>query len=371
VSAPSPRPFGRFFLPGPTEVRPEILAEMARPVIGHRGPELSALLREADPMLRLLFGTQRPVFVSTSSATALMEASVRGGVRRRALCLANGAFSERYAQLVDDCGGEGVRLKVPWGEAHTGAEVERELRRGGFDAVTVVHSETSTGVLQPLPELARAVRTAEEACGEEILLLVDGVTSVGGMAMETDAWGLDFLLTGSQKALALPPGLAFGSASERLLERAARLPGRGQYLDVVEFVRQWAEHQTPNTPAVSLLYALLAQLRAIEEETLTARAARHREMAERCWSWAAEGRGAELGCGLFAPEGRRSLTVTAFTLPPGRSGTEVTGALARRGWTVAPGYGRLREEMIRIGHMGDHTPEALEELLGELEAVLG
>jgi aspartate aminotransferase-like enzyme len=189
--------------------------------------------------------------------------------------------------------------------------------------------------------------------------------------MSADAWGLDFLLTGSQKALALPPGLAFGSASERLLERAAQLPARGQYLDVVEFARQWEVHQTPNTPAVNLIYALLAQLRRIEEETITARAARHAEMAERCWAWAGEGPGAERGCGLFAPAGMRSPTVTAITLPEGRTGSEVAERLERRGWTVAPGYGRLREGMIRIGHMGDHTVDALGELLGELEEVLG
>jgi aspartate aminotransferase-like enzyme len=138
---------------------------------------------------------------------------------------------------------------------------------------------------------------------------------------------------------------------------------------VLEFARQWESHQTPNTPAVNLLYALLAQLRRIEEETLTARAARHRAMAARCWSWAEE-RGAELGCGLFAPAGLRSPTVTALTLPEGRRGTEVTERLGRRGWTVAPGYGRLREEMIRIGHMGDHTLEALDGLLEQVEEVL-
>ncbi|MBW3630010.1 MAG: aminotransferase class V-fold PLP-dependent enzyme, partial [Gemmatimonadetes bacterium] len=221
--------FGRFFLPGPTEVRPEILAAMDRPMMGHRGKEMSALLGEIDPMLRRVFRTQRPVYVSSSSATGLMEAAVRNGVRRRALCLVNGAFSGRFRDLVTDCGREAETYAVEWGEAHSPEEVERRLRAGGFDSVTVVHSETSTGVLDPLAEISAAIRSAEQATGDEIFLLVDAVTSAGGEIVETDDWGLDFVLTGSQKAFALPPGLAFGCATQRMLKRAATLPGRGQY----------------------------------------------------------------------------------------------------------------------------------------------
>jgi aspartate aminotransferase-like enzyme len=362
--------FGRFFLPGPTEVRPEVLQAMARPVIGHRGPEMTALLGEVDPGLRAVFRTSRPVYVASSSATGLMEGSVRNGVRRRALSLVNGAFSARYRDLVTDCGREVETYEVPLGRAHDPEEVGRRLRAGGFDAVTVVHSETSTGVLNPLPEIAAAVQGAERATGEEVLLLVDGVTSVGGAEVESEAWALDFVLTGSQKALALPPGLAFGSASERMLRRAETLPGRGQYFDLVEHHQQWTRHQTPNTPAVSLIYALQEQLRRIAAEGVEARVARHRAMAERCREWT-EAEGARWGLSLLAPEGRRSPTVTAVALPEGVRGSEVTKALAARGWTIAPGYGRLRDTTLRIGHMGDHTLDGLNALLAELEEVLG
>lgn len=361
--------FGRFFLPGPTEVRPEILAAMNRQVIGHRGRDLSALLEDAEPRLRRLFRTDRPVYVSSSSATGLMEAGIRNGVRRRALSLVNGAFSGRFRDLVTDCGKEGESYEVAWGEAHDPAEVERRLRAGGFDAVTVVHSETSTGVLNPLEAIATAVRAAEAATGEEILLLVDGVTSVGGGLVEADAWRIDWLLTGSQKAMALPPGLAFGCASERMLARAATLPGRGQYFDLLEFDRYWGKHQTPTTPAVNLIYALVEQLRYIDDEGLEARARRHWRMAERTWGWADDA-GARWGLSVLAPEGARSPTVSAYVLPAELEGAQIVSRLKQRGYTIGAGYGKLKETTIRIGHMGDHTVAELDRLLVVLEEVL-
>jgi aspartate aminotransferase-like enzyme len=362
--------FGRFFLPGPTEVRPEILAAMARPVIGHRGSEMSRIFAEIDPVLRAVFRTARPVYVSSSSATGLMEASVRSGVRRRALSLVDGAFSKRYRDLVSGCGREVEAYEVPLGRCHDPEEVLARLRAGGFDAVTVVHSETSTGVLNPLPEIAEAARRAEAETGEEILLLVDGVTSVGGMLVEAEGWGLDFLLTGSQKALALPPGLAFGAASERMLRRAGTLPGRGQYFDLLEFDQFWRKHQTPNTPAVSLVYALAEQTRRIRAEGVECRAERHWAMARRCWAWVEE-RGPALGLSLFAPEGCRSPTVTTISVDGAVPATEIVRRLRERGWTIGGGYGPLKETTIRIGHMGDHTVDGLDALLAEIAGVLG
>ncbi|MEX0912107.1 MAG: aminotransferase class V-fold PLP-dependent enzyme, partial [Gemmatimonadota bacterium] len=290
--------------------------------------------------------------------------------RRRALALVNGAFSERFRDLVTACGREVETYEVGWGEAHSADEVERRLQAGGFDAVTVVHSETSTGVLNPLRDIASAVRSAEQAVGDEILLLVDGVTSVGGGLVETDAWSLDWILTGSQKALALPPGLAFGSASSRMLARAESLPGRGQYFDLPEFDRYWKKHQTPNTPAVTLLFALAAQLERIAAEGVEARAERHTRMAQRCWAWT-EGEAAQSGLALFAPEDARSPTVTAIRVPERIPGSQVVAALKSRGYTIGSGYGKLKDETIRIGHMGDHTVDGLNQLLRELEEVVG
>lgn len=360
---------GRFFLPGPTEVHPDVLAAMARPVIGHRGSAMSNLLRAVDAGLREVFGTAQPVYVSTSSATGLMEAAVRNGVRQHALCLVNGAFSGRFRDLVTDCGRTADSYTVPWGETHEPDELRRRLLAGRYDAVTVVHSETSTGVLNPLPALGEAVRDAEQAHGNETLLLVDGVTSVGAMEVAPEAWGVDFFLTGSQKALALPPGLAFATASPRMLARAATLPGRGQYFDLLEFDRYARRFETPTTPAVNLIFALQCQLQRIRREGMPQRAARHQAMADQCRAWA-ETAGQRHGLRVLAPAAHRSPTVTALTLPTSRTGPDVAGRMEQHGYTIGAGYGKLKDGTIRIGHMGEHTVNQLEQLLNTLGEVL-
>ncbi len=360
--------FGRFFLPGPTEVRPEVLKAMVRPVIAHRGPAMIDLLSGLDTSLRGLFRTERPVYVSTSSATGFMEAAITNLSARRALCLVGGAFGERFHKIAARCGREADILPVEWGRAHAPDAVRGVLAAspGTYDLVTVVHSETSTGVLNPIEDIAAVVRETDD-----VILAVDGVTSVGGARVEFDEWGLDFLLTGSQKALALPPGLALATASPRALERAASIPARSYYFDVLEFDRRSREHQTTNTPAVNLVYALQAQLGRIAAEGLENRWARHAEMARTTWSWV-DRLAADTGLGfeVLADAGYRSPTVTAVTLPAGLSGPAIVRAAAEHGYTLAPGYGKLKETTIRIGHMGDHTVAELEDLLGILSEVI-
>lgn len=357
--------FGRFFLPGPTEVRAEVLAAQLRPMIGHRGAPMEDLIAGMQPALRAVFRTARPVYIASSSATGLMEAAVRNGVRRRVLALVNGAFSDRFYQIAVACGYEADALRVPLGAAHAPELVADALRRGRYDAVTVVHSETATGVLNPIADIARVVHDAGD-----VVLLVDSVTGIAGAPVETDAWGLDFVLTGSQKALALPPGLALGVAQEAVLARAKEARGRGIYFDLVEFDKYLAKHQTPNTPALSLFYALHVQLERIAAEGIEARWARHTAMAERCWEWADDMTQRGLPLGVLAPPGFRSPTVTCLTLPPGTTGPKVAAALAARGYTIGAGYGELKDATIRIGHMGDHTVAELDALLAELAAVL-
>jgi len=357
--------FGRFFLPGPTEVRAEVLEAQLRPMIGHRGKPMEQLIAGMQPALRDVFRTARPVYIASSSATGLMEAAVRNGARRRVLALVNGAFSERFYQIALACGFETDALRVPLGEGHTPDRVADALRGHAYDAVTVVHSETATGVLNPIADLARVVHDAGD-----VVLLVDSVTGVAGAPVESDAWALDFVLTGSQKALALPPGLALGVAQDAMLARARAARGRGVYFDLVEFDKYLAKNQTPNTPALSLLYALQAQLQHIAAEGIEARWARHLGMAERCWQWADDMTERGIPLGVLAPPGFRSPTVTCLTLPPGRTGPAVTAALAARGWTIGAGYGELKDATIRIGHMGDHTVAELDALLAQLAEVL-
>ena len=357
--------FGKFFLPGPTEVRPEILAAQTRPMIGHRGKSMEELVASLAPGLQYVFRTKRPVYISTSSATGMMEAAVRNGARRKVLSLVNGAFSERFHRIAAACGLDADILEVPLGEGHSPDLLEHALRRADYDAVTVVHSETSTGVLNPIEELAKVTHARGD-----VALLVDSVTGIAGSQVETDAWELDFVLTGSQKALALPPGLAFGVARPSLLERAKAKKDRGIYFDFIEFEKYILKHQTPNTPAVSLFYALGAQLDAICRETIEARWERHTEMARRTWEWADEMKGRGLDIRVLAPEGYRSTTVTCLTMPAGHTGSAVTSNLKKRGFTIASGYGALKDATIRIGHMGDHTVAELDVLLAELEQVL-
>jgi predicted phosphoserine aminotransferase len=358
VTAPA---FGRFFLPGPTDVHPDVLAAMRRPMIGHRSAAMEELLRGMAPALGALFRTGRPVLIGTASATGFMEMAVRNGVRRRALSLVNGAFGERFANLVTAAGKECVRLDVPLGCAVEPDMLRDALRRTPVDAVTLVHSETSTGVLQDLEGLAAAAREFDD-----VLVLADAVTSLAGSPVEPERWRLDFTFTGSQKALALPPGLALGVASERMLERAKTLPGRGLYFDLVGFNQVMSKFQATNTPAISLLYALDVQLARIEAEGgVEARWRRHDAMRRRVEAWS-DGRGME-----YVPrEGRRSWTVSCLKLPEGRSAKAVVGALQGRGWTIGSGYGALKDTTIRIGHMGDHTVAALDELLALLEDAL-
>jgi predicted phosphoserine aminotransferase len=353
--------FGTFFLPGPTEVRPEVLAAMTQPMIGHRVAEMEDLIGHIQPRLRTIFRTARPVYISASSATGLMEGAVRNGARRRVLSLVNGAFSERFFHITRATGLRADPLEVEWGAGHTPEMLEHALGRGIYDAVTVVHSETSTGALNPIADLAKVT-----AAAGDVVLLVDSVSGACGADVRADEWNLDFVLTGSQKSFALPPGLAFGVAQQSVLDRAKSKNDRGVYFDFLEFERNIQKNQTPNTPAVSLLYALKVQVDRIAEEGIDSRLERHRTMAERTWAWCDE-----LGLDiLVADPAFRSPTVTTIRCPDGFTGPQVAAAVRKHGFSIATGYGRLKEETFRIGHMGDHTPDRLELLLDVLGKVL-
>ena len=354
VATSAPPAFGKFFLPGPTDVHPDVLAAMLRPMIGHRSSAMEKLLQGVAPKLGALARTKRPVLIGTTSATGFMEMAVRNGVRRRALSLVNGAFSERFAGIVGASGKECIRLDVPLGSAIEPDMLRDALRRTPVDAVTCVHSETSTGVLQDVAGYAEVIREFDD-----VLLLVDAVTSMAGSPVETDTWNLDFVFTGSQKALALPPGLAFGVASDRMIERAKTLEERGAYFDLIAFLAATTKYQPTNTPAISLLYALETQLARIDREGgIEARWRRHDAMRKRVEEWSVE-----TGVQYLPRERRHSWTVSCLKLPAGKSAKEVVGAVKQQGWTIGAGYGALKDSTIRIGHMGDHSVAALEELL--------
>lgn len=351
--------FGRFFLPGPTEVHPDILAAQAQPMIGHRGPEIVELMKDIEPGLQRLFVTERPVIISTSSASGLMEAAIRNGVLGgKVLSLVNGAFSGRFAKIAAACGNEVERWDVDWGSAHSPSELAERLSSTRYDAVTLSQSETSTGALQDLRAIAGVV-----ADHEDTVLLVDSVTGVGGVETHTDEWGLDFILTGSQKAVALPPGLAFGVASDAMMDRSKGAPHKGWYFDLADLLDQALQYQSPATPAVSLLYALQAQMRRIAAEGMEARWRRHLDMQAKTFEWVASMNDAGVDLSVFADDGHRSPTVSCIRVPDGTGAPDIVEKVAAAGWVIGGGYGKLSESTVRIGHMGDHTVAELDELL--------
>ncbi len=358
-------PFGKFFLPGPSDVHPDVIRAAMRPMIAHRGKAMDEIIAGIAQPLKTLFRTERTVIVGTCSATGFMEMAVRSGVRNRVLAVVNGAFSERFASIAAACGREVVRLDVPWGKTAEPDMLHDAIKRSEVDAVSLVHSETSTGALNPIGELAKVVHQFDD-----VMLLVDTVSSMAGVPVETDKWDLDFVFTGSQKAIAVPPGLALAAASPRMIERAKTIPERGAYLDLPTFHEAFSAGQPgPNTPAVSLFFQLELQLKRIMAEGIEARWARHKTLLETTERWVAA-KGKQLGLSHLPEEGRRSWTVSCLRLPEKITSKSVTQPLAQQGWTIGTGYGKLKDSTIRIGHMGEASVTALTELLGLIERVM-
>jgi aspartate aminotransferase-like enzyme len=325
-------------------------------MIAHGGPDLAALRLP----LKSLFRTQQDVIVGTSSATGFMEAAIRCGVEDRVLVVIGGTDGERFAQVAESCGKEVVRVMVHPGRTLEPEHLDQFLDGPEVDAVALVHSETSTGALAPLAELTPVIRARKHT-----MILVDAASSIGGCPVETDAWGLDFVFTGSEKALALPPGLALGAASHALLEKARRIGGRGRYFDLVRLSDETVDH--PATPALPQYIALAAQLGRIEEEGgIEARWKRHHEMLTVVEEWVL----VHPKIRLLAVEGRRSWTVSCLELPDGVASSSVVRAMDALGWAIAQGHGALKEKTIRIGHMGDVGPEKVYPLLASLDQAL-
>jgi aspartate aminotransferase-like enzyme len=281
------------------------------------------------------------------------------------LSLVNGAFSDRFYRIALANGLKADALEVPWGQVHTPQMLDDALRRGIYDAVTVVHSETSTGALNPIRELAEVAHK-----NGDVAILVDSVSGLAGAPLKADEWQLDFVLTGSQKAFAVPPGLAFGVAQESLLARARSKSDRGTYFDFLEFEKNLEGNQTPNTPAVSLLFALAEQVEYIVREGMEARWVRHAAMAERTYRWVDEMNARGVKLEIVAPAGSRSPTVTCIRVSEPWTGPRVVEEAKKRGFAIATGYGKLKDGSFRIGHMGDHTLATLEPLLAALTDVL-
>ena len=352
--------FKRLLTPGPTQVRPEILKELATPQIHHRAPEFSELYGAIQPKLQQLLYTENPVLLFTSSSTGAMEAAVTNLVAKRCLNLVNGAFSKRWHEITVGNGVPCDAYELPWNVAVKPEMVDEQLAAGAYDAVTLVFNETSTGMMNPLREIAEVV-----AGYPDVFLLVDAVSGMAGAKIETDAWKLDFVLAGVQKAFALPAGLAVAAVSERALARANDVPPRSYYFSLPKMHKSHLKNQTPSTPAIPHMYALDAQLDDMLAEGLEARFARHAKMAGIVQAWS------KRHFDIYPEDGYWSQTLTCIENTRGIDVAALIKTLADDyNVRISNGYGDIKGKTFRIAHMGDTQVDEIEGLLKVIETVL-
>ena len=350
----------KLFIPGPIEVHPEVLAAMATPMIGHRMKEYAELHGAVKTKLKKLLCTEGKVFLATSSAFGVMEGAVRNLVGSRCANFCNGAFSDKWHDVTLRCGKQADAIRFDWGQPVSPQVVEQTLATGKYDSMTMIHNETSTGVMSPLAEIAEVMRKFPE-----VMFIVDTVSSMSAISIPVDQLGIDCCIFGVQKALALPPGLSVFTASAKALTRAAGMEGRGYYFDFLEFDANDAKDNTPSTPCISLIYALDCQLDRILKEGLENRWERHRALADHVRNWLGK-RGFEL-----FPE----LPYCSLTLTCARNSRNIDLALLKKklgeaGFAFDDGYGKIKGETFRIAHMGDMTIAQLDELFTAIIAIM-
>lgn len=351
----------RMFVPGPVDVDDEVLQAQAQPMLPHRSKEFEEIFRRASEKAQQLFLTQNRVLLSASSGTGLQEAAIRNCVDKKVLTCVNGAFADRWHDVAVSNGKEVEKLVFEWDQPVDPQRVAAAVKKGGFEALTIVHNETSTGLQNPVKEVAEAVH----AVAPDTLILVDAVSSLSGARIETDAWGLDMVLTSSQKCLALPPGLALAAVSDRALEKAKTVENRGWYFDLLRLEKHRLKDSSPATPAMSLIFALDHQLDRILTEGLENRFSRHSAMAERVQAWADAH-----DLSMYAPEGYRSQTVTTVKNERGIDLSDLNAFLKQRGMRIANGYGPLKNITFRIAHMGEIQMSDLDELFAAMDEYL-
>lgn len=354
----------RLFLPGPVEVRREILDAQAQWMIGHRSQAFADLFARLQDKLKQAFFTENRVYISGSSGTGLWEGASRNAIRddKKALHLVGGAFSERWAQVSQLNGKQVDTLAVEWGQAHTPEMVAEALDKAEYDVVCVVHNETSTGVTNPIQAIGQVVH--EKA--PDTLFLVDSVSGIFGAEIRADEWHIDLLLTSGQKAFALPPGIAFASVSDRVLERAKQIENRGYYFDFLSWEKSLLKNNTVSTPPISLMYAADKQLDDMLAEGMENRWQRHLQMRALTHEWVQK-----RGFDFYAAEGYRSPTVTAVANTREVDIMAMAAFMDERGFAIDKGYGKIKGKTFRVAHMGDLQPADIEEYLAHLDEFLG
>jgi aspartate aminotransferase-like enzyme len=337
-------PKRRLLTPGPTAVPPDVLAALAEPVLHHRGPDFKQVFARVRGRLRQVFRTENEVLLLTASGSGAFESAVANLLSpgERVLVGTWGEFGERWAKLAAAYGCDVETLAYEWGEAPSPADLAGRLEETGAEVALLVHSETSTGVVADLEGLAAACREAGA------LAVVDAVSSLGAVPVETDAWGLDVVVTGSQKALMSPPGLGFVAVSERALERSRAATSPRFYWDWQALLASQAKDTTRFTPAVSTVVALDAALGLLLDEGLETAFARHVALGRACRAGVKA-----MGLELYSPDDDRSAVLTAVLTPEGVDAVELRLALRdRHGITIAGGHGEIADRLFRIGHIG-------------------
>ena len=351
----------KLFSPGPVEVSEKTMRAFSKPMIGHRSKDFQALNGAIQPGLQQLFYTKQPVFVSTSSAWGVMEGSIRNLVAKKVLCCMSGAFSDKWLDVAKKCGKQAEALQVEWGQPILAADIDAKLATGEFDAVTLIHNETSTGTMNPLWEIAAVIKKYPD-----VQFIVDTVSSFTAMKIPFDELGIDLMLAGTQKALALPAGAAVFVCSEKAFAKAATLKDRGYYFDILEFKKNQENQMTPTTPSISHFYALQSKIEDILAEGQDARFARHIENAKLARAWAAKH-----GFNLFPKAGYESISLTCVANNKNIDVAKLISTLkTKHSCTIDGGYGKIKGTSFRISTMGDESTANIVELLGWLDGCL-
>ncbi|MDP0501674.1 MAG: alanine--glyoxylate aminotransferase family protein [Verrucomicrobiota bacterium JB022] len=351
----------KLFIPGPIEVSAKTYQAMTTPVVGHRSADFVALYQAVQPSLQKLFYTQDPVYLSTSSAWGVMEGSLRNLCRKKVLNCCSGAFSDKWFDVAQRCGKQAKALQYEWGTPLDPEDIRKELSTGEYDVITIIHNETSTGTMNPLKEIMEVLREFPE-----VMSVVDTVSSFSVLPILKDEWGIDVMLTGSQKALALPPGLALLSVSERALKRCQELPDRGYYFDFEEFHKNHEKGMTPSTPVIPLIYALRSKLEDIEAEGVENRYARHEKLNQMVRAWVERH-----GLSLLPPAEFGSKSLNCVKNDKGWDLSQLNKLLKQKhNCVIDGGYGKLKGKTFRISNMGDETEATIQKLLQDLDSVV-
>ena len=351
----------KLHIPGPVDVSPEAYQAMSTRVMGHRSPDFVELYNSCQPQLQELFNTKDPVFLSTSSAWGVMEGAVRNLCAKKTLCCMCGAFSDKWLDVARRCGKEVDGLEVEWGSHIDPAVLDERLSTGEYDLVTLVHNETSCGMMNPLEEIMRVLRKYPD-----VISVIDTVSSFSVVPIPKDEWGIDVILTGSQKALALPPGLALLTVSDRAFARAESIEGRGYYFDFIEFQKNHEKGMTPSTPAIPQIHGLKYTLDAIFAEGVERRHARHAQLNELVHQWL-DSKGFEL-----LPEKQyasKSLSCVRNNLEFDVAGF-VKALRVEKKIAIDGGYGKIKGKTFRISNMGNETVDSMNVLLSSMDDIL-